>query len=175
MSIRTLKFRPLRVIKKTGKITVASYMQWRSIKTADYNNFNLIIDESYKMFNDADFVFNHKGKQLFFYGYNPGTVPIIKRVILDIEDIEKNPTPEWKMGNNFILHNKGLYSDDWFTFRMDGTDCDGVPTLNFYTADYIATHSSYIHLFEPLTVGIVKMWFGWFLWQLENSRLISTK
>lgn len=81
----------------------------------------------------------------------------------------------WKHGNNFIIHNKGtIYNpNDWFSFRMDGTDCDGVPTLNFYTADYIATHSSYIHLFEPLTVGMVKMWFGWFLWSLENSRLQS--
>lgn len=60
--MRTIKFRPLRVIKKTGKIAVASYMQWRSIKTADYNNFNLVIDESYKMLNDADYVYDHLGK-----------------------------------------------------------------------------------------------------------------
>lgn len=165
--MRTIKFRPLRVIKKTGKITVASYMQWRSIKTADYNNFNLIIDESYKMLKDSDFVYNHLGEQLFFYGYNPGNIPIIiKRGFEDKQGLK------WEPGNNFIIHNKGgIYGDDWFTFRMDGTDCDGVPTLNFYTVDYIATHSSYVHLFEPLTVGMVKMWFGWFLWQLDNSRL----
>lgn len=171
--IRTIKFRPLRVIKKTGKIMVASYMQWRIIKTADYNSFILMVDENYKMLNDSDFVYNHLGKQLFFYGYNPGRVPIIKRVILDFEDIEENPTPEFKTGNNFILQNSGLQGGEWFTFRMDGCDCDGVPTLNFYTADYIATHSSYINLFEPLTVKMVKQWFGWFLWQLENSKLTS--
>lgn len=164
----TIKFRPLRVINKTGKIIVASYPQWRSIKTADYNNFNLVIDESYKMLNDDDFVYNHKGKQLFFYGYNPGNVPIF--ISTGLEDKHHL---KWEPGNNFIIHNKGtIYSPhDWFTFRMDGTDCDGVPTLNFYTADYITTHSSYIHLFEPLTVGMVKIWFGWFLWQLDNSRL----
>lgn len=171
--MRTIKFRPLRVIKKTGKIVVASYPQWRSIKTADYNNFALAINENYKQLNDDDFVYNHLGEQLFFYDYNPGSVPIIKRVILDVEDIENNPTPEWKTGNNFILQNSCLHGDDWFSYRMDGADCDGVPTLNFYTADYIATHSNNLHLFEPLTVGMVKMWFGWFLWQLDNSKLQS--
>lgn len=167
--MRTIKFRPLRVIKKTGKITVASYMQWRSIKTADYNNFNLIIDESYKMLNDDDFVYNHNGKQLFFYGYNPGSVPIIiKRGFEDKQDLK------WEVGNNFIIQNKGtIYSpEDWFTFRMDGTDCDGVPTFSHWDADYIMQdHTIKYTLFEPLTVGMVKMWFGWFLWQLDNSRL----
>lgn len=46
--MRTIKFRPLRVIKKTGKITVASYMQWRKVMTADYNQFNLIISDDHK-------------------------------------------------------------------------------------------------------------------------------
>ena len=166
--MKEIKFRPLRVIKKTGKITVASYMQWRSIKTADYNQFSLVIDESYKMLNDDNFVYDHNGKQLFFYDYNPGKVPIYLKTSL--EDYE----PEWKTGNNFIIHHKGtIYSpEDWFTFRMDGTDCDGVPVFSHYNADYIVSdHTRRYDLFEPLTVGMVKMWFGWFLWQLDNCRL----
>ncbi len=177
--MKTIKFRPLRVVKKGRKIVVASYNQWRSIKTANYNNFNLIIDESYKMLNDEDFVYNHLGKRLFFYGYNPGQVPIIKKYYFDVdfdslEDaINYTQDLEFKVGNNFIIHHSGTINspEDWFTFRMDGADCDGVPTLSFYTADYIATHSSRIDLFEPLTVNMVKMWFGWFLWNLENSIL----
>lgn len=157
--MRTIKFRPLRVIKKTGKITVASYMQWRSIKTADYNEFKLIIEESYKMLNDDDFVYRHDGKQLFFYGYNPSEVPVISG--------EQAKDALWKQGNNFIINRI-----DWWTFRMDGTDCDGVPTFSHYDADYIVSDDTRNYtLFEPITVKMVKMWFGWFLWQLDNSRL----
>lgn len=167
--MRTIKFRPLRVIKKTGKITVASYIQWRSVKTADYNNFNLVIDENYKMLNDSEFVYDYNGEQLFFYGYNPGSVPIISR-----EEQVSTEKYKWETGNNFIIHSKGtIYSpEDWFTFRMDGTDCSGVPTFSHWTIDYIMKdHTIKYLLFEPLTVGVVKMWFGWFLWQLDNCRL----
>jgi hypothetical protein len=167
MQMRTIKFNPLRVIKKTGKITVASYLQWRKVKTSDYNEFNLIIDESYKLLNDGDFVYKHDGEQLFFYSYDPCKVPILVKMGIDDE-----LSVEWKIGNNFIICHKGtIHSpEDWFTFRMDGTDCDGVPTFSHYDIDRVG-ESNYITLFEPLTVGLVKKWFGWFLWSLENSRL----
>ena len=42
--MKTITFRPLRRIKKTGKIVVASYMQWRKVKTADYSKFKLVVD-----------------------------------------------------------------------------------------------------------------------------------
>ncbi len=169
--MKTIKFRPLRVIKKTGKITVASYMQWRSIKTADYNNFKLVIDESYKMLNDNDFVYNHNGKQLFFYDYSPNDIivnPDIPKTDGFIPSEQfNNEYLNFRKNNPYILLDRGSYSTYW----CEGLDCQGVPTFSHYTADYIATHSSQIHLFEPLTVKMVKMWFGWFLWQLDNCRL----
>lgn len=169
--MKEIVFRPLRVNKKTGKVIVASYQQWRSIKTADYNSFNLVIDESYKLFNDVDFVYNHKGKQLFFYGYNPNDIivnPDIPKSDAFIPS-QKNTQEYLKFRNDnpYILLNRGDYQTYW----CKGLDCEGVPTFSHYTADYIGTHISRIDLFEPLTVGIVKMWFGWFLWQLNNSSL----
>ncbi len=159
--MRKIKFRPLRVIKKTGKITVASYMQWRSIKAADYNKFTLVIDESYKMLNDADFVYDHLGKQLFFYDFNPNDI-IINTDIPDegyLDFIKDKP---------YILLDRGDYKKYW----CRGLDIDGVPTFSHYTPDYIVSdYTRDITVFEPLTVGMVKMWFGWFLYQLDNSRL----
>jgi len=147
-------------------------MQWRSIKTSDYNNFNLIIDESYKMLNDEDFVYNHEGEQLFFYDFKPCDI-IVNPDIPKSDGFQ--PSSEntyeylnFRNENPYILLDKGDYKTYW----CRGLDCDGVPTLSHYTADYIVSdHTRDFTLFEPLTVGMVKMWFGWFLWQLENSRL----
>lgn len=169
--MRTIKFRPLRVIKKTGKITVASYIQWRGVKTADYNNFTLVIDENYKMLNDSEFVYDHLGKQLFFYDFNPNNI-IINPEIPKSDGFRPSAenTDEYlnfRNDNPYILLDKGDYKTYW----CRGLDCEGVPTFNHFTADYIATHSTHIYLFEPLTVGMVKMWFGWFLWQLDNCQL----
>lgn len=158
--MRTIKFRPLRVIKG-GKIAVASYPQWRSIKTSDYNSFNLVIDKSYKMLNDADFVYNHKGEQLFFYDYSPNEIIVNPNIPdkLYLEFRDKNP---------YILLDKGDYKTYW----CRGLDCDGVPTFSHWTLNYIMQDNTIKYkAFEPLTVGMVKMWFGWFLWQLENFRL----
>lgn len=170
--MKIIKFRPLRVIKKSGKITVASYQQWRSIKTADYNNFSLIIDESYKMLNDEDFVYDNKGKQLFFYDFNPNDIivnPNIPKLDGFIPSAESSQAYlNFRNNNPYILLDRGHYQTYW----CRGLDCDGVPTFSHYTTDYIVNDNTRnFTLFEPLTVGIVKMWFGWFLWQLDNSRL----
>ena len=75
-------FKPLRKIKKTDKITVASYIQWRKIlisdKNCDWRNekFNLVIDNEYKTFNSDELVYNYKGEVLFWYNYkNPESLP----------------------------------------------------------------------------------------------------
>lgn len=160
---KTIKFRPLRVIKKTGKITVASYMQWRRIKTADYNKFTLIIDESYKLLADDEFVYNHEGEQLFFYDLKPDDIKIfvwnkIQGIDSQIQG-EKNYAIDWGSGSNLNYNCRGL-------------DCDGVPVFSHKDTHAVSQSSwEYIMQFEPLTVGVVKMWFGWFLYQLENSVL----
>ena len=162
--MRTINFRLLRTVKKSKKIVVASYQQWRSIKTADYNNFILKIDESYKMFNDADFVYNHLGKQLFFYDFTPNDI-IVNPNIPRSDDFDYL---NFRDKNPYILLDNG-----YKTYWCKGLDCDGVPTFSHFTTDYIATHISDITVFEPLTVSIVKMWFGWFLYQLDNSNLLA--
>lgn len=67
--MKTITFTPLRLIKKSGKITVSSYMQWRKIKSADYSQFILALNYSYKAFKDTDYVYNHKGEQLFWFNH----------------------------------------------------------------------------------------------------------
>lgn len=50
-----------------------------------------------------------------------------------------------------------------------GIDCDGVPAFTNYTANDIADHHN-VEQFEPLTVGMVTAWWGWFLYRLDNVR-----
>ena len=58
-----------------------------------------------------------------------------------------------------------------FHWSVRGFDCDGVPVFSHYSTEYIATNYEDISVFEPLTVKMVTMWFGWFLYQLQNSNL----
>lgn len=163
--MRTVKFRPLRIAKKTGKVTVAGYMQWRKVMTADYDDFNLIIDNSHNTMGKSAFVYNHKGEQLFFYAYNPHDIPVFQwSVLFNLETIRCNNEQYGILWRDFSHIN----------YSMRGTDCDGVPTFSHYTAGYVATHYYHdIEKFEPLTVGIVINWYGWLLWHLNNSNLIT--
>lgn len=105
--MKTIKFRPLRRIKKTGKVTVASYMLWRKVKSADYSKFNLIVDDEYKGMPSDEYVYNHEGEQLFFFTYNPDEITIYNQTgILDI-DLQPIPTP-WAV--KWIDSNKMFYS-----------------------------------------------------------------
>lgn len=160
--MRTVKFKPLRVIKKTGKVTVASYSLWRNVLTADYSKFNLTLMDIHLNLNKKDFVYNHKGEQLFFYDYNPHDVPVFQwSKLFSLEEIRLNH-------KQYGI----LWSNDGHTnYSMRGTDCNGVPCFSHYTANYIATHSSNISAFEPLTVETVLLWYGWLLWQLNNSKI----
>lgn len=165
--MKTVTFRPLRLIKKTGKITVASYMQWRKVMTADYSKFNLVVDDEYKRFSKEDYVHDHEGNLLYFYTYNPADVPVFHSASFDFVSLEE------------IQKNNKMYGINWGSslpanhihYNMPGTDCDGVPTFSHGSADYLATHHKDVSPFEPLTVAMVNMWFGWFLYQLENSYL----
>lgn len=162
--MKTITFKPLRRIKKTNRISVSSYMQWRKVLTADYAKFNLIIDNEHLTFNKEEFVYDHKGKQLFFYSYNPQDVPVFQWSVMFSLDAITAVHKQYGI----------LWRDTGHTnYSMKGTDCNGIPTFSHYTADYVATHSWDMTLFEPLTVGMVIKWYGWFLWQLNNSKLID--
>jgi len=173
--MKTVKFRPLRRIKKTGKITVASYMEWNRLRCADYSKFILIVNDEYKKLPKSEFVYNHKGELLYFFDYNPADVPIYDSVVERIFD------ENWL---DRVHANKKPFGIRWSdstkaSYRMDGADCVGTPTFSFFTQEYISDYfcssvggyPERIFDFNPLTVGTVVKWLGWFLWQLQNSRL----
>lgn len=153
--MKTINFRPLRFEKKSGLIKVASYQSWRKVKTADYNAFNLNVDYSYKNLPDDDFVFDHKGNELFFPNYTPN----------DIKEVPVNMT----------IGEANLQHENWRTHYMyscNGLDVDGVPVFSHKTIDAICEYKK-IDEYEPLTVSTVKMWFGWFLYNLNQANLIK--
>lgn len=166
--MKTITFRPLRRIKKTGKITVASYMQWRKVKAADYNNFTLIVNEEYKTFPKDELVYDHNGENLFWYNHlNPDTLP---KNIMTADSASK------VLGVDRSIFDGEEYKiskpiGNGFHWSVRGFDCDGVPVFSHYTTNYLATHYENLSDFEPLTVEMVSMWFGWFLYQLNNASL----
>lgn len=152
---KTIYFRPLRRIKKTGKITVASYLQWRKVKVADYGDFVLALDEEYKSLPGNEMVYNHKGENLFWRNYNPDEIPTLNEYALN--DGEQPPYPPmWKTHYNF--------------YSAKGLDCDGVPAFSHETANSIYNSKANMEDYEPLTVDTVRWWLGWFLWQLKNNK-----
>lgn len=157
--MKEIKFKPLRRLK-TGKIAVASYMQWRKIKVCDYSKFNLIIDDTYKTFPKGEFVYNHKGENLFWRHYNPEEIPMITGYELEDGEMPQYPT-QWKA--------------DYGMYCAKGLDCDGVPTFSNGTANNIYNSKADMKDFEPLTVEMVEWWFGWFLYQMNNSNLVFGK
>lgn len=151
--METITFRPLRQVKKTGKISVASYLSWRKVKNFDVSvGGAIIIDTSYKGFSLSDLVHNHKGENLFWRDYNPNEI----KQVWDIEDI----------------HNSDMWVTDFNMYSAKGLDVDGVPTFSHFTSQKIASGYDDVSEFEPLTVEQVNFWLGWFLHNLENSKLI---
>lgn len=137
-------------------------MQWRKVKTADYDQFQLIVINEYKGMNPDAFVYDHEGKQLFFYAYSPEDVPVFPyHQFIDLDAIRA-------AHEQYAIH---WSPDSPPNYSSKGTDCDGVPTFSHLTADYIATHKRDITVFEPLTVKTVTHWVGWFLYNLNNSKL----
>lgn len=177
MTEKEIVFRPLRRIKKTGKITVASYMSWRNVKTADYSKFHLVVDNEYKLFPSDELVYNHNGEHLFWRDFNPELIPELPPYELREEDFVY-PYP-WKhtYQNSF---GEGFHT----TYSARGLDCDGVPTFSHgteksitngnmhrYTLEEVSEVLNPMKEYELLTVGVVVKWFGWFLYQLENSKI----
>lgn len=162
--MKIITFRPLRRIKKTGKVTVASYMQWRKVKTADYNNFALIINEEYKTMPPDEYVYDHNGEILFWKDVDINSIPVLPPYKLQGEDF-RYPR-QWISINPSSCDNK-IY----ISYSVRGLDCDGIPVFSHRPQSYVATHFDDLTDFEPLTVSMVTKWFGWFLYQLENSRL----
>ncbi len=162
-------FRPLRRVKKTGKVVVAGYMQWRKVKTADYNELKLIVDNECANMPSDEFVYDHEGKQLFFYPYCPQLTDYFGLENMDVEISRPHfQSMVWYPdGTGHILTNG---TPTFYTGR--GVDCDGVPTFSHYTADYIAIHARVdydLMVFGPLTVGMVRSWLTWFIYKLNTS------
>ncbi len=164
--MKTIVFRPLRIIKKTGKITVASYMQWRKVKTADYNRFKLIVDSKYKSLPKNELVFNHEGEQLFWFNYHPDEIRVYD--YRDWSNLGESLNEIRKGGNGYAIS----WANTPLNYCAKGLDCSGVPVFSHNTAEYIAVHYKDMEQFEPLTVEKVVNVFGWFLYQLENNELV---
>src|ERR1700753_2109243 len=122
--MKSITFRPLRFNKKMGKIIVASYPLWRRVRTADYSEFNLTIDDEYKRLDSKAFVYDHKGELLYFFPYNPAQVMAFQRTILDEEDFDYDEARD--IHRDFIIHHDGgRYGSPWTSYFMRGTDCCG--------------------------------------------------
>ncbi len=165
--MKTIAFKPLRKIKKTGKITVAGYMQWRKVMSSDNSDFNIVLGGEHLFYNENERVYNHKGELLFWFNHNkPEDLPLNypdPKLIEWLRNDEEFDGEEWKLKKLNEPLGKG------FHHSIQGFDCDGVPVFSHYTQDYIATHYNDTSQFEILTVGMVIKWYGWFLYKLKNS------
>jgi len=162
--MKQLNFRPLRINKKTGKVVVSSYMSWHKVKCANYSDFHLNVISDYKQMNPLDYVYDHNGELLYHFNYNPWDVFVYHGTCLDSGF-------DW----DYLRHDHGsfsIYDGDRYSFHWKGADVQGTPTFSHLTADKIA-NAGYTNMneFEPLTVGYVISWLGWFLYHLENSKL----
>jgi len=169
--MKAITFRPLRLVKKTGKIVVASYAQWNRVRTADYAAFALTVDNEYAGLPADEQVYNHEGKPLFWRNFDPDSIPTLRHTrLVSHEEFQA-----------FTAANLGHYVIHWgpsewhptgsISYACRDLDCQGTPTFSHLTIDHVAEHARDWADYEPLTVGIVVKWFGWFLYQLENSHL----
>jgi hypothetical protein len=177
--LKEITFRPLRRIKKTGKISVASYMQWYKVRCADYGKFSLKIDEEYKMLPSDEYVYNHKGERLFWRDYNPSDIPIFNHSVVKLHNDFDNWDDTLSVFENLSAANKETgWGYLWhiggsINYHCKGLDINGTPTFSHGTEKQIVSGYKLesISQFEPLTVRMVTKWFGWFLYQLENVQL----
>lgn len=126
-----------------------------------------MVNDDYKEMDKSKFVYNHEGKQLYHFGYNPW----------DVHEHYGSCIAEgfnWdemrKIHKDFIIVNSTYKS-----YHIRGADCAGTPTFTHYDEDRITTDDTWNYYgadsFEPVTVEYVITWLGWFLYQLENSHL----
>ena len=163
--MKTINFRPLRVHKKSGKVIVASYPQWYKVRCANYNEFVLNVINEYYTMNKTDFVYNRELELLYHLNYNPWDVFVYNGTCLDADFNWDYLSETYK---SFSI-DKGDGSRVMRSWR--GCDCEGTPTFSHHTADSIGNGGCWdLKEWEPLTVGYVVDWLGWFLYHLENSK-----
>ena len=162
--MKTVRFRPLRRVKKTGQVVVAGYAQWRKMLTADDAAFQLTIDREYAGLPAEEHVYNHAGQPLFWRDFDPEQIPVFDfNVLFDLTEIQaRHPSYaiRWSPDGRITYSCCRLH-----------LDCDGVPAFSHYTIEHVSEHLAAFKEYEPLTVGVVVKWFGWLLYQLENVRL----
>lgn len=162
--MQTVTFCPLGRVKKTGKIVVAAYPQWRRILMADYAAFVLAINREYAGLPADEQVYNHAGQPLFWRDFDPEQIPVFEfNVLFDLAAINAaHPSYaiRWSPGGRINYSCSRLH-----------LDADGVPAFSHYTIGHLAEQLAAFAEYEPLTVGIMVKWFGWFIYKLENVRL----
>jgi hypothetical protein len=146
-----------------GKIVVASYPQWNRVRTADYSAFCLTVDNEYAGLPVDEHVYNHEGKPLFWKDFEPTDIPIytpeeMRLFEIEFADLRSHYGIRWE-------------SSGRISYNVRGLDCCGTPTFSHYPIDGLVDYVTDFTDYEPLTVGMVVKWFGWFLYQLENSNL----
>lgn len=167
---KDIKFVPLRRVKKTGKIIVASYLQWNKVKSADQiYGLDLTLLSGLEKFNTNERVYNHKGEFLFWYNHkNPESLAKWKPSVELMDFMHEQFEGEfWKLQNFEI--------PDRLDSFVKGFDCNGTPVFSHYTQDYISIHCKEVKDFEILTVGAVLKWYGWFIYNLKNTNIKYTK
>ncbi len=147
-------------------------MGWNRIMTADYNKFNLVVNDEYKQFPKDEFVYDHNGNLLFFFNYNPADIPVYN------SDAERIIDENWLDKIHASKKPHGIRwdkSEGHVSYNAPGMDCQGTPTFSHWNEDRITQEDTWNYYghdkFEPLTVETVVKWFGWFLFQLNNSYL----
>lgn len=154
--MKSIKFRPLRYVKKSKKIVVASYAQWKNIKSYDYGcmPFELILNTDFRYMDANSYVYNHKGENLFWHDINIES-------IITVETNDDYQKKYWKTCT-------GYYS-------VSGLDCDGVPVFTNGTTLNISNlrDLNEIDKYEPLDVKTVVKWLWWFIYELKNCNVIK--
>jgi len=128
--MKTVPFRPLRRVKKTGKIVVAGYAQWTQVRTADYSAFCLVVDQEYVGLPLDEHVYNHEGKPLFWRDFNPEDIPVYTPDELRVCEIE--------IGNLFRSaphHGIRWKPDGSISYCVRDLDCQGTPTFSHLTIE----------------------------------------
>lgn len=165
--MKTIVFKPLRYIKKTKKVTVASYMQWRKVYTANKETTTIVFDSSFKDKPTNTLVYNHKGEPLFFYEVEKIKLP--KLTYIQKFGRELEATKKKVDFSDYCI--SGFNEDNSIYFVTHYLDCDGVPTISHFTENCISGYSKeQKQKLEPLTVGMVMRWFDWFCLLVENSK-----
>lgn len=161
--MKEIKFRPLRLHKKSGKIIVASYMEWNKVRCANYSEFILKVVGEYEQMDKNSLVHNHKGEALYHFNYSPWDVFVYHGSSID-------DGFDWDYLRN-TYGSFSINSGDRTSYHWRGADCEGTPTFSHLTAECVERNYGNILQFEPITVAYVLDWLGWFLYHLENSTL----